>query len=155
MPAIQITIDSEAFTIPAPYAEGSVLKPNEAIALNTAFCNAVRNHFAQHVKKSKAEGRFDRTAFQLNINDFCKGFDFSRQRALKRPRVDPIIKEARELALIKVKEAVDANGYKVDRKTLAALAEQHFQKNEKSLLEMAQIRLQTLSKIASAEIVQP
>jgi hypothetical protein len=104
-----VTIQGAKFTVPAPYAEGYTLNPNEASAMNQLLTENVRNNFAGRVKKVNDEDG-DVAALQKELDVYVSGYEFGI-RALGGIRSsDPVGKEAMEIARINVRKAIVRKG---------------------------------------------
>lgn len=107
-------IQGETFSIPAPYDEGHTLNANEAMALNQLLKENVRNNFATRVKKAKEEGAFDPKQMQQDLEQYVSEYEFGVRRGGGGAQpVDPIEKEALNIAKDKVKQSLKSQGYKI------------------------------------------
>jgi len=116
-PMSEITIQGAVLTVPAPFKEGHVLRPNEAGVLNQTYAENIRNNFAATVKKAvveaaAAETDVDLGALQTGLVKYIEGYDFGvRQGGGGRSVVDPVRGEAFRLAAERVKAALKKAGH--------------------------------------------
>jgi hypothetical protein len=115
-PKTDITVQGIALAAPMPYAEGHVLTPNEAAAVNQLLHENLRNNFANVVKKAKEAGNVDQAALQAEFDKYIEGYEFGvRRTGTGGTRiVDPVEREANKIAKTKVKEALRAKNIKLD-----------------------------------------
>lgn len=117
-----ITIQGYDFTVPMRYAEGHMLKANEAKALNQTFHENLRNNFASAVKAKVKEVWGDPAPesailedhmvgeLQSALDDLADKYEFAvRSGGGAVPR-DPIAAEAFKIALTAIKDSIRANG---------------------------------------------
>lgn len=109
-----IQIAGVQFTVPAPFIEGHVLRPNEANVLNQTYAENLRNNFAARVKEAKEKGE-DLGALQKELDNYIQEYDFGARR-VGGESLSPEMREALSLATKKVKEALQKKG--VDLKTV-------------------------------------
>ena len=119
-PRRDLTISGVVLSVPAPFAEGHVLRPNEASVLNQTYAENVRNNFASAVKDAveKAGGlaNLDRDQLQSALDEYLGEYDFGvRGTRTTRVPVDPVDREAMRIAKEKVRAALAKAGYKVAR----------------------------------------
>lgn len=110
----QIVINKIAFEAPAPYSEGHTLTANEAAVLNQTFGENLRNNFSSRVTKAQEEAaknntEIDLVALQAEFTDYAKDYTFGSSRG-GGVRLDPVTREAREIARSKVGDALKAKG---------------------------------------------
>lgn len=110
-----LTIQGITFVAPAPYAEGHTLNGAEASALNQLFGENLRNNFSAVIKSAK-DKLGDRAFSEAEIEDlrsrfnaYSDEYEFQgrRQRAAQ---ADPVMREAKKLARVKLDEALRARG---------------------------------------------
>lgn len=118
-PTGQFVIQGITLSIPKPFAEGQVLKANEASVLNQTLAENIRNNLADKVGKAeeelKAKGADDeavRKACQELVNGYLAVYSFGVRRAGGRS-VDPVEREAYSLAEEQVKAAIRQMGHKI------------------------------------------
>lgn len=112
-PRADVTIDGLVFKVPTPYVAGHVVTANEAAALNQLVCENVRNNFASKVKKAR-EGLPEGQDPALDpLQAELDGYAAEYEMGVRRGRVvDPVEKEAREIALGYVKAHLEKKGIK-------------------------------------------
>ncbi len=93
-----VTIQSESFTISAPYKEGHTLTAIEARVLNQTRCENVCNNQRKAIKEAKEEGNFDLKASRKSVADYDAAYSFATGGPAVRRTLDPIQKEARAIA---------------------------------------------------------
>ncbi len=129
----QVTISGVPFEVPEPFTEGHVLRANEANVLNQTYAENIRNNFAGVVKKAqekaKAEGRemSEGEVLELatQLETYISEYDFGARRGTPRAAVDPVTREALNIARAKVREALKKKGISLkdfDKEKLEALA---------------------------------
>lgn len=104
-PRADVTISGLVFKVPTPYSAGHVCTPNEAAALNQLICENIRNNRAPMVAKAKEAAEkagqpLDESALQADIDAYAAEYEMGVRRGRV---VDPVEKEAREIALGHVK----------------------------------------------------
>ena|SRR3990167_5061082 len=117
-----ITIQGQQFSVPAPFLEGHVLRPNEAAVLNQTYAENIRNNFAGAVKKAAEEGK-DVAALQSDLDKYVSEYDFGIRRIGVSVSVDPVEREAMALATKKVRDALKKKGINVKDLSKEKLAE--------------------------------
>lgn len=116
--ARNITIQGIEFSIPQPYGAGHVLTENEARHLNQTYAENVRNNFAKTVKASLdgAEGAVSQADLPSAFADYVGKYSLDQVRAVasgSSRTLDPVEKEARQLAKDIVKNALAKQGAKL------------------------------------------
>ncbi len=122
-----VTIQSESFTISAPYVEGHVLTPIEARVLNQTRCENICNSQRKTIKASKEEGTFDLKAARKAVADYDAVYSFATGGPAVRRTLDPIQKEARAIARNLLSTKLREQGKKMkdqDKDKLASAIEQ-------------------------------
>lgn len=115
-PKSEITIAGLNLSVPAPFSEGHVLRPNEAGVLNQTYAENIRNNFAAKVKAAQktateAGAELDPGALQTSLEEYIKSYDFGvRRGGGTRTVLDPVTKEAMKLATEKVRAALRKKG---------------------------------------------
>ena len=109
-PREDVGIQSVVLSIPLPFKEGHVCKPNEAAALNQLLKENVRNNQAPVVKKA-VEDKKTKVQMQESLNEYLVGYEFGARKS--GGSTDPVEKEAISLAKEKVKQALVKAGKKV------------------------------------------
>ena len=158
-PTKEITIKGLTFVVPAPFAEGHVLKANEADVLNQTLGENLRNNFAGTVAKAvEAAGSVeavDKAALQKELNAYVVSYEFGiRRTGSSKPKVEPRVKIALRLATEKVKAAIRAKGKKVTEfsaEKIAAFAEALLEKDPSFYAE-ADRQLKASQKVAADAI---
>lgn len=115
-PTGEYTIAKQKFTMWKPFAAGSTINENEAIALNQTFAENVRNNFAAKVKEHVEAGSFDTDAMQAELNAYMESYEFGVRKG--RPsgtgtggrRSDPVALRAVELARNAVRKKIQEIG---------------------------------------------
>lgn len=107
-----ITIAGKPFLVIPRYAEGHVLTPNEASALNQTYFENLRNNFANKAKEGGTQADFDAYAASYKFGERTGGGG-SR---------DPIEVEAMNLARDAIKRSITAKGGKISDYTAAAIS---------------------------------
>jgi len=109
-PSREITIQGIAFKVSEPFAEGHVLKANEASVLNQTFAENIRNNCATMIESAKKESADKGTelnvgALQEAIDKYIAEYEFGANRGGSRT-VDPVRREALTIAEAKVRDAL-------------------------------------------------
>ena len=147
-PRSTITIAGLTMTVPAPFVEGHVLRTNEAAALNQTYAENVRNNFSNSAKKAIQDaGSVDAVSIgelQDQLDEYVKSYDFGVRRGsgASRTPLDPVEREALNLAIEKVKNALRAKGYQlkeVGQRKIRELAEEAVEKNPQIKAQAEQI----------------
>lgn len=107
-PRNEVTIAGAVFAMPAPYKEGHALNANEAAAMNQLLAENVRNNFAKTVKDANG----DVGALQPKLDEYVKTYEFGVHKG-GGVRLDPVEREAMNIAVGKVKDALRKKGHKV------------------------------------------
>lgn len=123
-------------TVPAPFVEGHVLRPNEAAVLNQTYSENLRNNFASTVKKAIEEAKgianVDVSALQEQMDKYIQTYDFGVRSSGGGSRsLNPIEREAMNIARSKVRSALKKTGKNVKDYTaeqINKLAEQAVEK---------------------------
>ena len=106
-----LMIQGVNFTVADPYAEGHKCTAMEAKALNQTRAENLRNNFASKVKAAKGEdGSINDkqvAALQSELDDYAKAYVFSVGVG---SRLDPVQKEAKQLAVTLVDGAIAKKG---------------------------------------------
>lgn len=110
----EVTIQGNQFNVPAPFAEGHPCTANEAAALNQLLAENVRNNFSKRVKETVEAGG-DIASLQKELDNYVAEYEFGVRRSAGggRAPVDPVEKEALNLATERVKDSLREKGYKV------------------------------------------
>lgn len=110
-----VTIQGAVFELADVYAEGHVCSPMEAKALNQTRSENIRNNFAGRVKEAKgdAESLPDaaKNKLQTELNDYATKYEFSV--GIGGARLDPIQKEAKQIAVTLVDGVIAKSGTSV------------------------------------------
>lgn len=163
-----ITVQGIAFSSPNAYSEGSVLKSNEAGALNKTLAENLRNNFASIVtgaKEAAAKANDisvdDVTTDHLDMedlvtkwNEYVSGYEFGTRRGGTRLPTDPVEREALNIARDKVRAAIKAKGMtlsEVPAAQINSLAEQLIERNP-AITEEAKRRVEAQRAIGLAEL---
>lgn len=118
-PRVAVTIAGVALNVPQPFAEGHVLRANEASVLNQTYAENVRNNFASAVKKAVEEAKaagtnLDTDALQAALDTYLNEYDFGTRRTGTRTvSLDPVQREALRLAQEAVKAALHKKGLSI------------------------------------------
>lgn len=160
-----ITIQGHDFTVPVRYAEGHVLKANEAKALNQTYHENLRNNFAGAVKKAK-EGLADGAelsedaiaALQAELDKYATEYEFNvRTSSGPRTPADPVEAEALRMARKAVRDAIKAAGGKpadYDDDSIEAAAKQVLEDNP-AIREAAATIVANRQAVAGTKITLP
>lgn len=107
-----ITIAGKTFQVPLRYEEGHAINAAEARALNQTFMENLGNNIRKKVKDAIEAGSFDQEAFQDQLEAMAEKYEFFGRSGGGGGggRRDPVMAEAVEIALGKVKDAIKANG---------------------------------------------
>lgn len=109
-----ITVNGTQFTCPAPYSAGHVIDDAEAGAFNQLFAENLRNNFARRMKaieEHNKENPQDQKPQlgQADFDAYAAEYKFGGAGA-RRVTVDPVEREARNLAEAAIRAALKANG---------------------------------------------
>lgn len=119
MEPITITIAGVGLKITPKFLAGHVLTENEALGLNSALIDNIRNNFAGTVKKLKGEDESvppeKIPELQTALDTYVESYEFSPRRTPKES-LDPITKMAYSLAREAIKAALRQKG--IDQKSL-------------------------------------
>jgi hypothetical protein len=112
-----VTIAGKQFSLRNPYVAGHSLTEGEASALNQLRHENVRNNSAKLVK----EWTGDPTELELKVDEYDAEYIFKiREAGEPREASDPITTEAKALARLAIKGALEKAGQKADAKQIAA-----------------------------------
>ncbi len=117
-----VTIQSESFTISAPYMEGHTLTAVEARVLNQTRCENVCNNQRKAIKEAKEDGTFDLKAAKKSVADYDAAYSFATGGPAVRRTLDPIQKEARAIARSLIASKLKDQGKKMKDQDKAKLA---------------------------------
>lgn len=113
----EVTIAGKKFPLRNPYVAGHQLTEGEASALNQLRHENVRNNSAKLVK----EWTGDADELAMKVDDYDAEYAFNvRQAGEGREPSDPITTEAKALARLAIKGALEKAGQKADAKAIAA-----------------------------------
>lgn len=107
-PRAEATISEHNFTVPQPFTEGHTCTANEAQALNQLLIENVRNNFAQQMKRAGEKG--EAIPGQAELDAYVSEYQFGIRRSFTS---DPVRKEAIDIAINLVKQAINEQGKKV------------------------------------------
>lgn len=117
-PRHEVTIQSQVFTIPAPYSEGHTLTSGEASALNQLLTENVRNNFAGKIKAQADKPENERQVFtQEDLDAYVAEYEFGVRRVgggSSEAKYSPEEREARKIAREKVTAALKARNIKIN-----------------------------------------
>lgn len=156
----EITIAGHAFTVPVRYSEGHTLTAGEASALNQTYHENLRNNFASKVKdlKKNADGTdreltdADLSDLQAKLDEYAAEYQFGvRSSGGSRTPVDPVAREALNLARAAVRAALKEKGVKADKEQIEALAEGLVAKNA-TFTEIAKQRVAAAQAAAAISL---
>ena len=151
-PTRQFVIQDRAFSIPAPFVEGHVCTSAEAGVLNQTLAENVRNNLAARVKKAVDEDKFDQAEMQAEIDQYLEDYEFGARRG--RGAMDPVEREALNIAKDEVKTALRRSGHKladIATEDINRLAEQVVAENPEITKE-AERRVNQKSKIGIKQL---
>jgi hypothetical protein len=165
----EITVQGIALSVPAPFVEGHVLRPNEAAVLNQTYAENVRNNFASSVvaalletaktagivnadtteltpdQKAQAMQLLTVADVQSKLDEYLKTYDFGVRRSGGGTRVaDPVEREALVIAREEVRKALKNKGVKVSEVDKAIIEKHALAAIEKypKIRETARIRVE-------------
>jgi len=156
-PRTSITVQGQILDAPQPFAEGHVLRPNEAAVLNQTYAENLRNNFASGIKKlveeaKKAGTEPDFSNLQAKFDEYVQTYDFGVRRAGGGAvTLDPVSREAMRLAREAVLNALKAKGIsqkEAGKEKIAELSEQVFESNKETLLARAKQIIELKSGVA-------
>lgn len=157
---MSLTIAGESFNVADKFNEGHTLTANEAAAMNQLFRENVRNNFAAKVTKAKEANAFDLSAFQAQLDTYASTYEFGvrvTRGGGTGSKSDPVAKEAFNLALEAVKNAIKAKGHTVGKngvplEQVKAKAAELAQDPSKPYLEAARKRVEEMQSIAGQSL---
>lgn len=130
----EVTIHDVTIALKAPYQEGHVLSAIEAKVLNQTRCENVGNNFRKRIKAAldgvpvKEGGEVETLdAVLAALAEYDATYEFSTPSPGREP-VDPVEREARNLAKDAIRKALAARGQKlkdIDEEKLEAAIEKH------------------------------
>lgn len=113
----EVTIAGKTFQLRAPYAEGHVLTAGEAQQLNQTRRENVRNNTAKLVKDWTGSDE----DLAVKVDEYDAGYTMElREPGEARVASDPITTEAKLLARLAIKGALEKAGQKADAKAISA-----------------------------------
>jgi hypothetical protein len=106
----QLAIDKIVFTASAPYSEGDTINESEASALNQLRAENLRNNFRKKVAAASEAGGGTISdeamkALLAEFSEYDAKYEFAGRRG-PRASLDPVLKEAQNLARSKIREAL-------------------------------------------------
>ena len=124
-----ITIEGLKFTIDNPYSEGHVCTAIEANVLNQTRSQNLRNNFAPSVKKAIEEAQktgepVDMGPLTDKFTAYMAEYAFA-ERARGAGPIDPVEREALNIAKTLVRAAAAAKNFKLEDKVVTELAVKH------------------------------
>jgi hypothetical protein len=151
-----ITIAGKTFNVPLRYEAGHEINAAEARALNQTFMENLGNNIRRKVKEAIEAGSFDQDAFQAQLEQAAASYEFFGRTGGGGGggRRDPVMSEAVEIALGKVKDAIKAKGLNLkdySAKQLRDLAKQVVDRDP-AILELAKQRVEENRATASASL---
>ena len=105
----QITIQETPFRVPMRYQAGHQLNDREAMALNQALHENLRNIWAPKVKKGLENGETPET-LQAQFDEYAQSYEFGRRRTRRSGGPDPVPAIALTMAKDIVRRAVKEKG---------------------------------------------
>ena len=108
----EITISGKPFTVGVPFAEGHVLTPGEAKALNQVRHENIRNNTAKAVKAAIEAGA-DEAAITEIVTNYDSTYIFTLASIGGRKSVDPLDREILKLAREAIKQSLAKTGRKM------------------------------------------
>ena len=118
---MEVTIAGGNFKVPSPFAEGHVLTKTEAQALNQTFRENIRNNSAKKVKEL-LEKKTETAKIQKVVDEYVGKYEFGVSGGGGRV-MDPVEREAINLATNRVKAAIRKKGLTVSDFTSTKLRE--------------------------------
>ncbi len=138
----QITIKGHPFRVPVRYAAGHTLTDGEAIALNQALHEHLRNNFAKKVADG-VEANVPVETLQQQLDDYANGYQFGMRAGRGGGfRGDPVMTLAMSYARDVVRQAIKSRNLSNDdwpapRITTAAKALLETQGNDGKIIQTA------------------
>ena len=117
-----VTIQSESFTISAPYVEGHTISAIEARVLNQTRSENICNSQRKTIKAAKEEGTFNLKEARKAVTDYDAAYSFATGGPAVRRTLDPIQKEARAIARVLIAAKLKDAGKKMKDQDKAKLA---------------------------------
>lgn len=158
-PTHEITIKGVQLIVPAPFAEGHVLRANEASVLNQTLAENLRNNFAGTVKSAIEQAgsieQLDLKDLQKQLNVYVGEYDFGvRRSGGGGPKLEPRVRIARDIAKEKIKEAIRGKGLKVSAYSAEDINSKALELVEKDSFYLAEAdrRLKAQQKAAAESI---
>lgn len=151
-PTRQFTIQDRTFVIPAPFGEGHQCNAAEAGVLNQTLAENVRNNMNKKVKDGIDAGSFNQDEMQAEIDLYIEEYEFGARRG--RGPVDPVEREALNIAKDEVKNALRRSGHKIAdiaTEDINRLAEQVVSENP-DIAKEAERRIKEKSKIGIKQL---
>ena len=154
----EITIQGKIFQVPVRYTPGEPLGEPEALVLNSALHEAIRNNCAKRVIDGVAGGASD-AVLQKMVDDFAAAYQFGRRSPRgTRTSADPIaaaaLNAAREVVRTAIKErGMDEDEWPTARVTLFAKALLDQQGPEGEIVRTARAVIEAERKTAKASSV--
>ena len=140
----EITIQGILCNVPAPYEPGQTINEAEANALNQTFAENIRNNMAKTVADLKEKGLM--TEITAAVAKYADDYEFGARRG--GPKLDPVRREALELAKARIRAALRQKGRKladIEASKISELAEQLLVKHPQILEQAAAVVAQRAS----------
>ena len=106
-----VTIQGVVVEVSAPYAEGHTVNGREANALNQVRSENVGNNLRTRIKEAQSAGA-EQSAIQAIVTEYDKTYDLATA-PVPTTRLDPVQKEARDLARARIRDGLAAQGRKI------------------------------------------
>ncbi len=144
------------FEAPQPYVDGSIIGLGEALVLNAALAENLRNNFSKRLKAkidtAKSQGREALNATELaylktEFADYAKGYKFPTLRT-SRVSADPIDRAAHAIASDIVRTKLNAQG-----RRLEDLEEQDAERYIARIMALPQVRSEAQKRASATQQV--
>lgn len=148
----EVTIKGQKFMVPLPFAEGHVLRQNEADTLNQTFCENIRNNFASKVEEASENGATpDMAKLQAELDAYVVDYDFGVRRSGGVRVVDPVEREAMKIAKERIRVALKKANKKATPEEMDVLAKQALEKYPQ-IRASAKTIVETRNSVAISEL---
>lgn len=144
MPQRQIA--GKTVNIEAPYAEGHTLNEAEAGALNQTFFENIGNNLRKKIEEAAAEGKTD-ADIQAMVDEYASTFEFGNRGGGR--ILDPVEREARDIATESVKAAIRRKGM-----TITSIAKDRFDELVAKQAQKPEVRKEAERRVKEAKKVE-
>jgi hypothetical protein len=148
-----INIYGELFELTSPYSAGNTIGEAEAKALNQTRAENIANNFRKDVKTALASGSAENLSkLRGEIAAYDASYEFRLDGAPRTP-VDPVEREAWNIARDQIKAQIAASGRKLKEFTKEQLEEAYeMYSQDEEVLKLAKSRVNQLKKAAGASL---